>query len=80
MIDNPYKAPREPGTAPNLAGKVALWASFFVLSIVGCSFIFSFWAGRNEGLLGVARSAVFIMIMAGVHFVAYRAWQREQRK
>lgn len=66
-------ASRQP---PYWRALVALTISFCIISVVGVWFVYGFWARRNAPV-AVARGAAFVAIMAGVHFLGYRAWRRQ---
>jgi hypothetical protein len=50
--------------------RIAISASFVVISLLGAGFVFSYWA--SESVAGAAgRSILFIVIMASVHLAGY---------
>lgn len=56
---------------------MALIISHGIISVLGCSFIYTFWADVDV-LTGIIRSGGFVAIMGGVHFLGYRLWKRQQ--
>ncbi len=55
---------------------LAVWISFVLVSVIGVLCVYGYWADRGRGQAAVLRSVIFAGIMAGVHFVGYRAWNR----
>ncbi len=55
---------------------IVLTACFCIISVVGMSFIYSFWK-NIDAKMAVGRSAAFAAFMAGVHIVGYRLWKRQ---
>ena len=64
-------------TIPSLAkARWALTASFLLIGVAGAVLIFRYW--QNQDLaLAVGRSAMFVVLLAVVHFLGYRAWRRQ---
>lgn len=73
--ENPIPT-KMPSEYSKRAGRRALTASFVVTSLLGVLFIFGYW--RNTDLsIACERCVGFFAIMAGIHFVGYRAWKRQ---
>ena len=70
---NPCKSP-DPSTASRTSplALTALGISYFLISVLGCSFIYTFWM-NDDVLTGVIRCGGFVAIMGGVHFLGYRS-------
>lgn len=75
---NPFKSP-DPSTASRTSplALTALGISYFLISVLGCGFIYTFWADVDVSI-GIIRSGGFVAIMGGVHFLGYRLWRRQQ--
>ena len=56
----------------------ALSISYVLISVLGCSFIYTFWM-NDDVLTGVIRCGGFVAIMGGVHFLGYRSWKRQEQ-
>jgi hypothetical protein len=79
--DNPYAPPRAPLGSPRRStpeGLAAIVISFLVSSTLGGASIFSYWRSRGLWELGIVRALGMAIIMAGVHFVGYRIYARQQ--
>ena len=57
-------------------GTVGLTASFLGIGVVGAVLIFAYWH-KQDFTQAVGRSATFVVLMAVVHFLGYRAWRRQ---
>jgi hypothetical protein len=57
-------------------GGAALLISFGAVSLMGVLFIYYDWRNVSQ-FMAIERSAGFVVIMAGVHFIGYRLWQRQ---
>ena len=76
---NPYQAPHSSTPAPRMARDLlAMGASFLVICVLGCAFIFRFWMNLDLRV-GLVRCIGFVVIMGGVHFVWYRMWTRQRQ-
>jgi len=74
---NPCRSPHSFTPARKSSrGMFALVVSFLVISITGCTFIFTYWKNLSP-LVGIIRCLGFVAIMGGVHFVGFRLWQRQ---
>jgi hypothetical protein len=62
----------------SLKVRLMMGVSFACTSMIGVGFILMYWLSRGADALGFIRAAGFIGIMAGIHFVAYRQYQREE--
>jgi hypothetical protein len=61
-------------------GKVclALVISFFVISILGGTFIFFSWKSSSLSI-AYEHGIAFFVIIAAVHFLGFKSWQRQQK-
>jgi hypothetical protein len=81
---NPYAPPRAalgPRHAVARVGRSERWGillSFLIISALGCLFLLGFWSAQRRIDIGLVRSVGFVIIMAGVHFVGYRIYQRQR--
>ena len=76
---NPYQSPlSSAGRRSMRSGLLVMCASFLVLSGLGCAFIFGYWSRAGAAGVGIVRSVGFVAILAGIHFVGYRMWKRQQ--
>lgn len=75
---NPYRSPRSSiRMAKPTRDLLAIIVSFVVISLLGCAYIFTSWQDVNQSV-GLVRCVGFVAIMAGVHFVGFRVWRRQQ--
>lgn len=80
MTTNPYQSPRSSDPAQRRDRSIfAMTISFLVISMLGCSFIFTFWMAHHALSIGLERCVGFIAIIGGVHFVGYRLWDRQRK-
>jgi hypothetical protein len=57
--------------------RLAILLSFAGTSVLGAWLIFSRWLTRDAAAAAYIRATGFVGIMAGVHFVAFRMYQRQ---
>ena len=76
---NPYESPASSvRRRPVPRDVLAFCASFAILSVLGCAFIFGYWWVADATAVGIVRCVGFAAIMAGLHFVGYRLWKRQE--
>jgi hypothetical protein len=84
---NPYKSPdapdaseaEQPARPADRAARRALLMSFGVNGSLGGAFIYVAWMGTDLFSAGT-RAAAFIVIIAGIHLIGYRLWQRQSAR
>jgi hypothetical protein len=57
-------------------GRCAIRVSFLATSVLGAMLLYFAWKDASLPT-AIARSAGFVVIMAGVHFIGYRLWARQ---
>ena len=78
-VENPYESPGSlPRRRPVPRDILAICVLFTIVTVVGCAFIFSYWWLVGATAHGIVRSLGFAVMMAGLHFVGYRFWKRQQ--
>ena len=77
---NPYQSPESQSTQrrPVPRDLLVMCILFVVLSVLGCTFIFSYWRLAAAPAVGIIRCVGFTAIMAGIHFVGFRLWKRQE--
>jgi hypothetical protein len=66
-----------PFTPTIQSARRTLAISFGAMSLLGGSLLFIYWSNSSMSL-AIGRSALFILIMAVIHFVGFRLWQHQQ--
>lgn len=76
---NPYQPPASPPppSRPISRDAFAICISYVVVAGLGCTFLFNFWFSEAP-TVAILRTVGFAVIMAGIHFVGYRLWIRQQ--
>ena len=77
---NPYESPDALPRRPIPRDVLAICVSFVVLTVWGYVVIVRYWWRTDSIAMGIARGVGFAAIMAGVHFVGYGLWKRQERK
>lgn len=53
-----------------------LSVSFVLMSLIGVGFLLNYWAAHDVSI-GLARSALFVSVMGGVHWLGYCVYQHQ---